>query len=88
MPDSYIPKNITASTTIKPAHGIVRAIYCIKAGAAGSKVEIRDGTLDTDPVVFYLLGENINSASRVNARCGTGVRATVTTGGEYLIVYE
>jgi len=85
---SQIPKSVTASQTVKVGHTIVKAVYVTKSGASGSKAEFRDGTLDTDLIVFTVEGEAVQSLPNIDGRFANGVRVTVTTGGSYLVVYE
>lgn len=76
------------TTLIASGQRKIIAIYVTKAGAAGSLLNIRNGTTNAAAIEFTVEGEAVLSLPILNRTLGAGLYAEVITGGSYLIVYE
>ena len=80
--------NVNADATVKAGHGVVVAVKVIKAGSSGSKVQLRNGTGNSDPIEFTVFGEAVQDNGRLHRRFENGIRCDVTGDAEYLIVFK
>ena len=80
-------ESVTSSTTLKTGHSKLIACYCTKS-SAGSKLDLRNGTQDTDPILLTVEGENVQSLHTINKVFSNGLRATITGTASYLVVFE
>ncbi len=49
--------NVNADSTIKGGHGVVVAVKVTKKGSSGSKIQLRNGTSNSDPIEFTVFGK-------------------------------
>ena len=79
--------NVNADATIKGGHGVV-AVKVTKKGSSGSKIQLRNGTSNSDPIEFTVFGEDIQDNGRIHRRFENGIRCDITGDAEYLIVFK
>jgi hypothetical protein len=80
--------NVNADATIKGGHGVVVAVKVTKKGSSGSKIQLRNGTSNSDPIEFTVFGEDIQDNGRIHRRFENGIRCDITGDAEYLIVFK
>ena len=80
--------NVNADVTIKAGHGVVVGVKVTKAGSSGAKIQLRNGTGNSDPIEFTVYGEAVQDNGRLHRRFENGIRCDVTGNAEYLIVFK
>ena len=78
----------TSDVIVKGNHGVVVGVKVIKSGNSGSKVLLRNGTTDSDPIEFTVYGEDVQDLGNLNRRFEAGIFADVTGTAEYLIIFK
>lgn len=80
--------SVTADVLLKKGHAVLKAVYVTKSGAAGSLINLRDGTTAAGPIILTIEGEAVHQVPFINKPFTTGLFADHVTGGSYLVVWE